>query len=102
MSEEDMQGVSLTQSLTDEGVSLTQSLTDGPAGYKKITAFVKDDSDPKKKGAARQKKSEDEKKNAGMKRAWVPEKILLLAELHGWDLVLKRAEKRGFFSWSKA
>lgn len=96
----EIQDVSLTPSLTNAIDSHSVSLTgEVPEGWKKTTAIVRDDAAPRKKGAERQKKSDDSKRAAGMVRAWVPSTLVALSELEGWDTVVKRAKRRSWKFW---
>ena len=90
--------VSLTQNLTPEEISLTVSLTgeDIPSGWMETVAIVRAPSNQheevKKKGAARQKKLEDKKRNEGFKKEWVPVELPELVRLLGWSEVLRRIQ----------
>lgn len=88
----------MTAEITADSVRLTVSLTDEiPAGYKKTMAIVKDDSVPRKKGASRQKKLEEKKREEGLRKAYVPLEILDLADRHGWSEILFRAKRERSF-----
>lgn len=92
--------VSLTQNLTPEEISLTVSLTgeDIPSGWMETVAIVRAPSTQqekaKKKGAARQKKLEDKRRNEGLKKEWVPTELLELVRLLGWAEVLRRIQHK--------
>jgi len=81
--------VSLTQNLTPEEISLTVSLTgeDIPSGWMETVAIVRAPStqqeEAKKKGAARQKKLEDKRRNEGLKKNGSPQSCWSLSDY--WD-----------------
>lgn len=77
-----------------ESVSLTVSLTDPHVdGYKWTRALVKDDNAQKKKGASRQKKMDDKKREEGFKRDYVSIELIELSDLIGWTEIVVRAKR---------
>lgn len=94
--------VSLTPNLMPEDISLTVRLTEEgiPVGWVATVAITRASAvqqpKAKKKGALRQKKLEDKRRDEGLKKEWVPKELIELGQLIGWPEVLRRAKTKRF------
>lgn len=66
-----------------------------PDGWKKTTALIRNEIPKRKaKGAKRQKKCEQAKRDAGFVRAWIPISIVEIADAQGWDVLALQLQQR--------